>query len=73
VRGLEAEITPYDYSDGPGSVCTSVGRSFDHRVTVAFESAGTARVRIRGIDGRTRRVGNLVGDTLVLERRVEVP
>jgi hypothetical protein len=73
VRGLEAEITPYDYTEPAGSVCTQQLRIFEHRVTVAFESSGTARVRIRGINDRTRRAGNMVGDTLVVERLVEVP
>ena len=71
VRGLEAEITPYDHA--AGRVCTRELRIFEHRVTVAFESPGTARVRIRGINDRTSGGANMVGDTLVVERLVEVP
>jgi hypothetical protein len=73
VQGLEAVITPYDYIPAGDAACDRFLRVMVHQVTVAFESPGTARLRIHGIDGGTRRVGNMIGDTVVVEREIDLP
>ncbi len=52
VQGMVADIMPYDYTAPPGTVCTQPLLSFGHTVTVRFEAAGTARIRIHGIDAQ---------------------
>jgi hypothetical protein len=66
VDGLTATISPYDYTAYPGTSCTRELRTFVHRATVQFAAAGAARVRVRGLDVRTRTAANMTGDTLVV-------
>lgn len=73
VEGLTATITPWDYTAPPGTGCTDQLLSFEHRVAVQFASSGTAELRIRGIDIGSRSATNMVGDTLVVTRTVELP
>ncbi|MEX0909542.1 MAG: hypothetical protein WDZ58_07235 [Gemmatimonadaceae bacterium] len=72
MNGLGAEVTPYDYSAARGSFCTRELRSSVHRASLNFERSGMAQIRIRGIDASTRSSTNLIGDTLVVVRTVEL-
>ena len=67
ISGLEAKITPFDYTAAAGTGCDRMLRSFVHSVTLSFASEGTARIQVRGIDNR-----GSAGDTLVIERAVEL-
>lgn len=73
LTGLEALVTPYDYTATPGSTCTRQLVSSIHRASLQFDRSGTARVRVRGIDAGTRTSSNLVGDTLIVVRTVAIP
>ena len=73
VDGLMATITPWDYTARPGTGCTRQLLAFEHRAVVQFASAGTAQLRIRGIDVSSRSAANMVGDTVVVTRTVELP
>ena len=73
LNGLEALVTPYDYTATPGSTCTRQLVSSIHRASLQFDRSGTARIRVRGIDAGTRTSSNLVGDTLVAVRTVAIP
>ena len=72
VEGLEADITPYDYTAPPGSVCTRQLVSVRHTATVTFSGAGEATIRIHGIDASKRSAANMRGDRIVVERKVRV-
>lgn len=64
VRGLVAEIVPYDREATGARVCTDDLRPFPRKVTVSFAGPGQATVRVRG-----RALG---GGSPVLETRVVV-
>lgn len=72
VEGLTATVTPYNHAPPPGSPCPRDLRIFVHEATVDFASTGSARILVRGLDARTRSATNLVGDTLTVERVVEL-
>lgn len=72
VSGLEAIVTPHDYTAPPGSNCTQILLTFVHRASLQFDRSGKAQIRIRGIDAGTRSSTNLIGDTLVVVRTVEL-
>ena len=49
INGLDAEITPFDYTmTGDGVVCTDILRVFDHEASLTFAAAGSATVTFRG-------------------------
>jgi len=73
VRGLEAEIRPYDYTVVAGTVCTSELKVFAHEAALEFRQSGTARVRIYGIDNRGRTAQEPLGDTITVERTIVLP
>ncbi len=72
VDGMVATVTPYDYTAPPGTVCTQPLISFIHEANISFPSSGTALIRVRGIDRSTRSAQNMIGDTITVERSVEV-
>jgi hypothetical protein len=60
VRGMDAEVTPYDYVRmEEGAACPAILRGFAHEAEIVFDSAGEAQIVVRGVD--------LVGDTLRVE------
>jgi hypothetical protein len=71
--GLTATIMPFNHAPPAGTPCPRDLRSFVHEATVGFDRSGTARIRVRGIDGRTRSAANLIGDTITVERTVTIP
>jgi hypothetical protein len=73
VQGLEAVITPYDYTAPPGSPCTRQLIMLEHEARVSFGQRGTARIIVVGIDHRQLSTTNTVGDTLRVERTLEIP
>jgi hypothetical protein len=73
VDGMEALVTPYDYTATPGTVCTQQLVSSIHETTVPFSGSGTALLRIRGLDRSRMSAQNMIGDTIVVERSVVVP
>lgn len=50
VRGLVAEITPYDLVNH-GGICTADLRAFPRTVSLRFDEAGEATVRVNGRSG----------------------
>ncbi|MEW5931336.1 MAG: hypothetical protein AB1941_28045 [Gemmatimonadota bacterium] len=54
VRGLVAEVVPYDREAAGARVCTDDLAPFPRDVTVRFASPGRATVRVRGRDLRGR-------------------
>lgn len=72
VVGMVGEVTPWDYTAPPGTPCTQPLLSFDHVATLEFAQAGTATIRIRGIDASRRHAGNLTGEVIVVERQVQL-
>ena len=50
VRGLVAEVTPYDLVNR-GGICTADLRGFPRTVTLRFDEAGEATVRVNGRSG----------------------
>lgn len=73
LNGLNADVTPYDYTAQPGTTCTRELRSFVHQASLQFAEGGTAQIRIRGIDIRARTSGNPLGDTVTVVRTVAIP
>ena len=73
VDGMEALVTPYDYTAPPGTVCTRQLVSTIHEATVQFPGSGTARVRVRGLDRSRMSTQNMIGDTITVERSVVIP
>lgn len=73
VDGLTATIVPYNYAPPAGTPCPRDLRAFVHEVTVRFPRSGTARIRVRGRDARSRSATNLEGDTITVERSVRIP
>ena len=73
LNGLNADVTPYDYTAQAGTTCTRELRSFIHQASLQFAQSGAAQIRIRGIDARARTSGNPVGDTVTVVRTVELP
>jgi hypothetical protein len=61
---------PYDYTAPPGTPCTRQLVSFEHRATIEFDRSGTATIRVRGIDRRTKSAQNMSGTAIVVERQV---
>jgi hypothetical protein len=72
VAGLVAEIVPWDYTAPAGTPCTMQLLSFTHTATIPFASAGTATIRVRGIDAATRHAGNMAGTEITVERTVQL-
>jgi hypothetical protein len=70
VVGMSALVVPFDHTAPPGTPCTRQLVEMRHRATLGFASAGTARIRVRGIDASTRHGGNMAGDTIEVERTV---
>jgi len=68
--GMQALLTPWDHTAPPGTPCTMQLVEMRHTATVSFPQAGTATIRVRGIDAGTRHVGNMAGDTIIVERTV---
>lgn len=64
VRGLVAEVVPYDRDATRAQVCTDDLRPFPRDVAVRFAAPGRATVRVRGRD--------LQGRPAVVEARVVV-
>jgi hypothetical protein len=54
VRGLVAEVVPYDRDATGAQVCTDDLRAYPRAVTVRFAGPGQAVVRVRGRDLRGR-------------------
>lgn len=50
VRGLIAEVTPYDLTNRRG-ICTADLRAFPRTVSLRFDEAGEATVRVNGRSG----------------------
>lgn len=73
VSGLIADVEPHDFALRGDVACPSVLLSFTHAVAIDFATGGTARIRVRGIDASTRSAANPAGDTLVVERTIELP
>ncbi len=49
VRGLRADITPYDYEIVPiGGGCTLIGQDYLHTATLSFAEKGTATITFYG-------------------------
>ena len=72
VAGLVADITPYDYTAPPGSICTRQLVSVRHTATVTFAGAGEATIRIHGMDASNLSAANMRGDRIIVERKVRV-
>jgi hypothetical protein len=72
VDGLTADVRPYDYTAPDGTPCTMQLLSFEHEATIAFPRAGTAVIRVHGIDAGTRNAQDMMGRPIVVERRVEL-
>ncbi|HSJ08862.1 MAG TPA: hypothetical protein VK928_03090 [Longimicrobiales bacterium] len=72
VDGLVADITPYDRTAPPGTMCTQPLLSFEHVATVRFDRTGGARIRVHGIDASARHAGNMRGEEIVVEQVVPV-
>jgi hypothetical protein len=72
VDGLVADIVPWDYTAPAGTPCTMQLVSFTHTATVQFTSAGTATIRVRGIDASTRHAGSMTGTEITVERTVQL-
>lgn len=68
VTGLDAMVTPFDFTDVDAQVCTQVLKSFDHRVSIEFPAAGTGTIRVRGLSPAWG-----VADTIVVTREVTLP
>lgn len=68
VTGLDVMVTPFDFTDTDAQVCTNVLKSFDHKASVEFPTAGTGTIRVRGL---SRESG--VADTIVVIREVTLP
>jgi hypothetical protein len=47
VRGLSADVTPYDLHSG-ASLCTADLRTFTHEAALSFEEPGVAQIRFHG-------------------------
>ena len=73
VHGLEAVITPYDHTAPPGTPCTRQLVTMNHEARVTFDDSGTARIIILGLDHRTLSASNMAGDTVRVERTLEIP
>ena len=73
VHGLEAVITPYDYTAPPGTPCTRQLVTMVHQARVAFNDSGMARIIVLGLDHRTVSAINMIGDTLRVERTLNIP
>jgi hypothetical protein len=65
VDQMTAVVTPFDYVPRGEVACTQQLVSFLHEATVSFARSGSARILVRGLDIR--------GDTVTVERRVEIP
>lgn len=72
VNGLVAEIVPYDYTAPAGTACTRQLVSIQHTATVEFEQAGTATVRVRGVDVSRRSSANPSGEIITVERSIQL-
>lgn len=72
VHGLEALITPYDYTAPAGAPCTRQLITMEHEASVTFAGSGTARIIVRGLDSSSRSTTNMVGDTIIVERTLEL-
>ena len=73
VNGLNAVVTPYDYTKVPvGGACTDILRSFVHTTSIQFAGPGTAQITVRGLGWRTRTPKNPDGDTMSVVRTVEL-
>lgn len=70
VDGLAASIVPFDREEEEGVACTQALVSLDHPVTLSFEQAGEAVIRVDGrrVVGRDQRES----DPFVLETTVDV-
>jgi hypothetical protein len=68
--GMTADVVPYDYTAPPGTVCTQQLLSFRHTAAIDFPGSGTATIRVRGIDRRTKSAQNMTGSQIVVERTV---
>lgn len=68
VDGLEATVTPYDIHVDRRCVERSL-KTFNHVATVRFDSAGTARVTLRG---RTRPLWRRAGEVVTFDQTVTV-
>jgi hypothetical protein len=68
--GMTADVVPYDYTAPPGTVCTQPLLSFRHTAAIEFDRAGTATIRVRGVDRRTKSAQNMTGSEIVVERTV---
>lgn len=69
VVGLEAFVTPYDAN--PGCFTRDL-KAVPHQAVLHFSAPGTARINLRGIDRTTRNSQNMVGDTITIQRTVEL-
>ena len=72
VEGSEVLVTPYDYTEPPGTLCTRILESFSHEATVTFGGPADAVIRVLGIDMSRVSAANMDGDTLVVSRTVQV-
>lgn len=68
VTGLEAMVTPFDFTDADAQVCTDILKSFDHKASIEFPTGGTATIRVRGLS-----LVWGVADTIVVTREVTLP
>lgn len=67
--GLAAIVTPYD--NDPGCLDRML-KHIEHRAVIRFAEPGAARILIRGIDVSTRTAQDMVGDTITIQRTVDV-
>jgi hypothetical protein len=68
VAGLVADVTPYDsfyVSLPPNTACTLELRTFTHQASIAFATAGAAKVRIHARS-------DVDGSSIVVERTVQI-
>ena len=72
VTALRADVTPWDYKAGPGTVRTLQLVSARHTATLQFDRAGEAVIRVHGLDRSTANATKLRGDTIVVQRTVRV-
>ncbi len=69
IVGLEAFVTPYDVN--PGCPFRDL-KAMPHRAVLRFSSSGIARINLRGISSPTRADQNPAGDTITIQRIVEL-
>ena len=74
VTAMEATVTPWDYTAGPGAHvnCADLLRSLTHEVALQFGATGTARILVRGLD-TSEAFGGKSAKEVTVERFVELP